>query len=84
MATNKQMARVGFRSQVGPHVAGPGITQAFYEIDDTYKDKKIKPRNVRFSNDYEGRTDEEFDALCKALSGTVKTIKIGGNTNDRI
>jgi len=84
MASYKQLGRIGLRGQLGSHVAGPGITQAFYELDDTYKDKKIKPHNVRFSNDYEGRSDEEFDALCKALSGTVKTIKIGGNTNDRI
>jgi hypothetical protein len=68
------------RSQLGNHIAGSGIIRAFYEPEEMYEDKKIKPHEVRFSSDPQ---DGDYDRLCKALSGKVITTKIGGKNDGK-
>ena len=71
--TKKQRATFNRRSELGSHIAGSGIIQAFYDDEESYEDKKIKPSDVRFSSD---PIDGDYDTLCKALSGEVTTTKL--------
>lgn len=55
------------RSKLGGHVAGTGI-KSWEEEEETYKNKKV---HVRLTHDYESMEKEEFEELCRKLSGDV-------------
>ncbi len=43
-----------------------------YFDDETYDDKKVSPKRIIFHNEPQ---NEDYDELCKRLSGEVRVLK---------
>lgn len=60
------------RSNLGGHYAGTGMEIELDE-EELYQNHSVL---VRLEHDYVGLEDEEFDDLCRKLSGEVKTYNL--------
>ncbi len=58
------------RSNLGGHIAGTGMLINNHDENESYFNKKV---HVKLTNDPSSMKDDEFDSLCKSLSGEVTT-----------